>query len=440
MNLKSFVKPLIIFSIIAVVFTGFKKINSNYRGNINRKHSSLTDTPNTRPCFLIISDIHLNSKQKQASSDGDSGYDLWDSAKKQINTFLKQTGSSRPKFLIVLGDLPFHVDDNLDNITSVRNSFATAYEDVKKMAKAAGIPLIIVPGNNDSYDGDYNQLNPRHSVSLFYPGSEASFADHSFSDIGFYSVYPLGKHVKFRLIVLNTVIFSSPKNNNTFSYGVNKQSHAILEMSWLRKQLRDATDKKEMILIAMHIPPGNDGYPADTSSAKKFLWDTATKFEGRTVQNAFLDIIDSSRNNIIGLLGSHTHMDGIRLLTKDDSTISSLLISVPAIAPGHHNNPAIKLVTYNPEKKFELEDFTTRYMKYWDGNKPGNIKNFGDYYTFKNEFHCSSDTSMLANIMEILRTDRIKLNNYTDSIYSVKNGSSRSINNNASVTIYVTKQ
>ena len=225
-----------------------------------------------------------------------------------------------------------------------------------------------------------------------------------------------------------------------FSYGTNKQVHAALQMAWLRSQLQGATDSNEMALIAMHIPPGNDGYPANSLFLKKYLWDSSLNFEGRTVQNAFLDIVDSFSNNIVGLLGSHSHMDGIRLLMKNDSTFSSLLISVPGIDPGHHNNPSMKLVIYNPEKHFELEDFVTYYMKYWNVNKAGTIGNFETNYTFKNEFHSFTDTSMLANIIETFRRDKTKVSSYVDSVYTVKNGSPASINNNAATTVYVTRQ
>jgi len=302
------------------------------------------------------------------------------------------------------------------------------------IAKAACVPLIIVPGNNDSYDGDYHQLNPDHYTNLFYPDSIASFANNSLAGLGIYSVYPLGKDKKLRLIVLNTVMFSSPKSNQRFFYGSNRQLHTDLQITWLRQQLQQVKDSSETALIAMHIPPGNDGY--DTTRTTH-LWDDKLQFEGRPIQNAFLDVIDSFKTNIAGLLSSHSHMDGIRLLMNGDAA-SALLISVPAITPGHRNNPSIKLITYNPEKNYELEDFTTWYMPYWNNNKA--VTNFSNSFSFTNEFHCKADTSMLANIKAIRERSETELDNDLNDIYTVKNGSARHTNNNPQATVYVKKQ
>ena len=185
----------------------------------------------------------------------------------------------------------------------------------------------------------------------------------------------------------------------------------------------------------MHIPPGNDGYTTD-STKKIYLWDNKLQFEERPVQNAFLDIIDSFKTNIAGLLSSHSHEDGIRLLMNNDS-VSALLISVPSITPGHHNNPAIKMITYDPEKNYELEDFTTWYMPYWKNKM---VTNFSGHFSFAKEFNPNADTSMLANIKAILKRDEKELNNYVDSIYTEKNGAPGATHNNAEVTIRVMKQ
>ena len=433
MKIKKVKRLAVAFFSAAIICMGFNRISS--KNNSAEKRLAVTDTVNPVSSFLVISDIHLNKSENQASSD-DTGYDLWDSARIEINKVLDSNNAAKPKFLLVLGDLPFHVLDDLSDLDAVRNSFDTAYDNLNKIAKAAGVPLIIVPGNNDSYDGDYHQLDPEHSVNLFSPDSIASFADNSLAGIGAYSVYPLGKDKKLRLIVLNTVMFSYPKRDTNFFYGSNRQLHTDLQMSWLRTQLQQVSDSGETALIAMHIPPGNDGYTKDTTQ-KIFLWDNHLQFENRPVQNAFLDIIDSFKTNIAGLLSSHSHMDGIRLLMNNDS-VSALLISIPAITPGHRNNPSMKLITYNPEKNYELENFTTRYMQYWCNNKA--VTNFSNYFSFTNEFRCKADTSMLANVKAILDRNKTELNNDIDSIYTVKNGPPGATHNNAAVTIYVKKQ
>ncbi|MEO8413410.1 MAG: metallophosphoesterase [Ginsengibacter sp.] len=439
MPTRNFLKLLAIYLTLYVAITGLQLPGNSQKNFVQKERLTVPDTPNRVSTFLVISDIHLNSKSNQALSGEDAGRDLWDSAKIAINTLLNGTIASKPKFLLVLGDLPFHVNDDLGNLDAVRNSFDTVYNDLCAITKKARIPLIIVPGNNDSYDGDYHELNPDHAVPLFNPGAEASLADTSLSRIGIYSVYPMGKHVKLRLIVLNTVIFSTPKENEHFFYGTDRQAHTSLQMTWFRNQLKVAAYNKETVLIAMHIPPGNDGYPA-CQTGNKYLWDSSLLFEGRRLQNAFLDITDSFKNNIAGLLASHTHMDGIRLLQKNDTAITSLLISVPAITPGHQNNPSMKLITYNPLKNFELEDFTTIYMKYWNHNKKGSVTNFKNQYTFKGQFKGSGTISILAHISNIFQRDRKQLINDIDNIYTVENVPAALANNNDTVTIYVKPQ
>jgi hypothetical protein len=50
-----------------------------------------------------------------------------------------------------------------------------------------------------------------------------------------------------------------------------------------------------------------------------------------------------------------------------------MVISIPAIAPGHGNNPAIKMIFYN-QNSFALDDFTTFYMPYWNPDGGGTLK------------------------------------------------------------------
>ena len=147
MTIKKIKEILIICFITAIACTGFNKINSQI--NPAKKRVSFTDSFPSISSFLVISDIHLNRNEDQASSGGDTGYDLWDSAKVEINNLLDTNNTSKPKFLLVLGDLPFHVEDDLSDLDAVRNSFDTVYKNLNAIAKAAGVPLIIVPGNND---------------------------------------------------------------------------------------------------------------------------------------------------------------------------------------------------------------------------------------------------------------------------------------------------
>src|ERR1700733_7656138 len=118
------------------------------------------------PSFLVISDIHLHGEDDQSpaiTANSDSGKDLWDSAEHKIRSVLSgQAGVARPKFIIYLGDLPWHAKDP-SQVRNVMENAGTALSGLRALAEQAHIPLLYVPGNNDSEDGDYGPF----SDSLF---------------------------------------------------------------------------------------------------------------------------------------------------------------------------------------------------------------------------------------------------------------------------------
>jgi hypothetical protein len=162
----------------------------------------------------------------------------------------------------------------------------------------------------------------------------------------------------------------------------------------------------------MHIPPGIDGFKSGD--------DTAYMWYSHTIRNRFLDLIHDYRNNIIGLLSSHTHMDGIRLLRNNiRDSITSLLLSVPAIAPGHGNNLAIKLIEYDPNN-FALKNFETYYMNYWDSLTAPTLNDWDSSFIFSKIASGYDPSSM--NMLDYFRKSCGKncLDQIIDSIYTVK--------------------
>jgi hypothetical protein len=385
--------------LVAMLFCIAVLCSFNYTSG-NTPVALYTANTDTMPCFLVISDIHLHAGLNQDKAEckaGDAGDNIWQAAKDKIRSLNAQ---KRPGFLIVLGDLPFHFGDNGDSsMDRVHNSFETVCQSLNQLEKQINIPIIVVPGNNDAWDGDYSKLDHSH-FPFFYPGNTALWADSSAKNIVCYSVYPLGKSAKLRVIVLNTVIFSSHKG-----YGASKNTDADAAINWLRTQLDSSVSDSDKVIIAMHIPPGTDGYN------KNNLWFAAQ------LQDSFLNIIDSFKSNIIGLLSSHSHMDGIRLLVNDtavnNSNISALLISVPGIAPGHGNNPAVKLIEYNPEDGYAITNFTTYYMQYWNNEnywkKPGKIlPSWNDSFSFRRTFNPPLAGNNLLKDIKAQDTDALK--------------------------------
>jgi sphingomyelin phosphodiesterase acid-like 3 len=294
--------------------------------------------------FLVVSDIHLDDSKDQDSilpGARNAGIDTWDTAKTEINHLLK---TKEPHFIIYLGDLPLHVPAT--NVASAMTNAGVTLKDLRTLSKKHHIPLLFVPGNNDSPDSDYGKFSP----ALFDHDTTGARAwpaigttvqkDALYGTLGCYAAYPLGRKAKLRVIVLNTVLY-------TWNYhSPNHDAECAAQLSWLGHQLRETKANDETALIVMHVPVGVDVYRHNT------FWTTKVLVNETTIQNNFLDTLARYRHNIMGLLASHTHMDGFKRLYDKEGKFITLLISAPAVAPSAYNNTAVKLVRYNAEKQF----------------------------------------------------------------------------------------
>ena len=311
--------------------------------------------------FLVISDIHLDDADNQsaiARNARNAGADTWDTAQLQITRLIK---SQSPKFIVYLGDLPLHVDP--PEIATAMTNAGETLKTLRDIAQQHHIPLIFVPGNNDSPDSDYGKFSP----ALFQcdtAGAKAwpaigttiiKTSENLYPQTGCYAAYPLGRKAKLRVIVLNTVLYTWNYRSADHTAECEKQA------SWLGRQLHEAEAGHETALIVMHVPPGIDTYKGKT------FWTTNVPVNGTTIQNNFLDTLAQYKNNIMGLLTSHTHMDGFKRLYDKDGKFITLLISVPAIAPSAFNNTAIKLIRYNKKKQF-TKSTTYYHVDAWHSN------------------------------------------------------------------------
>lgn len=431
--LKIFVSTIIVLTIL-----------NSFESKISLPNSTLNDSLS---CFLVISDIHLKHGENQNSAGEDSGDSLWKKAEDRITNLIAQ---KNPRFLLVLGDLPFHADCHTPaSMDSARKSFDVVYHDLISLAKRGKVPLIMVPGNNDSWGGDYRKFDLPDSffATLKYP--LADFSDAGKSSIisntylkngGFYSLYPLGKESGLRIIVLNTTMFVKDSN---CEYRGNRDSDISAQIAWFNGQLNEARNLKEHVLIVMHVPPGIDGYETFSDTKNNPTHKLVYIWNYLNYQDTFLNLIHDYQANIIGILASHTHMDGIRLLeNRKEDSITCLLISVPGIAPGHGNNPAIKLIEYNP-KTFALQNFITYYMNYW--NECNNRKNsncnekltaWNDYFNFRNYLNCPDTLSLLECFQKLQGKNKQKgIKEIVNKIFSV-NGKLQD-SNAVNATIYV---
>jgi sphingomyelin phosphodiesterase acid-like 3 len=311
--------------------------------------------------ILVISDIHLDDSKDQAAilpAARNAGSNTWDTAKDEINHLLN-TQSSR--FIIYLGDLPLHVPPTA--IATAMTNAGVTLKDLRGIARQHHIPLLFVPGNNDSPDSDYGKFSP----ALFandtaganaWPvigGHTLKGSGELYPQLGCYAVYPLGRKNRLRVIVLNTVLY-------TWNYhSANHDEECQKQLSWLGHQLAQTKVRHETALIVMHVPPGVDVYKHNT------FWTTKVRINETTIQNNFLDTLARYHSNIMGLLSSHTHMDGFKRLFDKEGNFITLLISAPAVAPSAYNNTALKLIRYNTQKQF-TESATWYHTSAWQRN------------------------------------------------------------------------
>lgn len=312
--------------------------------------------------FLAISDIHLHPDAKQDQCVvRDAGADTWRSARKKALGLVTDP-HNRVSFIIYLGDLPMH---DLPTGNAIGRCAGQMLTELRQLSEDSKAPLLFVPGNNDSELGDYKPFSPdvfqqdtggakrwpmigagpcdKPGMPCIVPGSMDDF-----SVLGCYAAYPLGVNGRLRVVLLNTVLF------DPMHEGYNDRPVLYArELSWLGAQLAQAFQNNERVLIGMHIPPGLDVHKNSP------FWDTAVHINGTTVQNNFLDTLAKYRGIITGVLSSHTHVDGFKKLYDAQGDCSSLLISVPAVAPSDFNSTAIKLIKY--DKHLRITRWDTYY-------------------------------------------------------------------------------
>lgn len=410
--------------------------------------------------FLVISDPHLHKGYSQAQVGKgvpDTGEDLW---KITMEQFKKMANGSaaypKPKFIVLLGDLPWHANPtDPGQLKVARASTGIVLKDLREAAQAANIPLIYSTGNNDSWSGDYRAFTAPNGEIPFDQDSSgikdwpvinsgvcstgkglACIANDSLIDFGCYSVYPLGKNGGLKMIVLNTVMFAQDQDAEFawHYYGPKgtQASDTKAQMDWFKRQLNQAK-ADEAIMIGVHIPPGRDAYQAVPGQVNE-MWDPNLMYDGKPIKTAFLDIVGQYQDQIIGMLTSHTHMDGLRKMMYNKNgnlEFSDLIVSIPGITPGHGNNPGMKLISYDSQN-FEWHNFTTVYN---DFHATGTVSSQwgNEAFSFDNNFGAKKDSYMRDWVAQM---DSTKLLQSIESIYTAM-GNPLGSKNNVSLTLEV---
>ena len=228
--------------------------------------------------YLHLSDIHLDT----SGASGDTDLALWTITQEKLHAVL--TGTDPPSFVLFTGDLPGHYeaapgsqcgrlvpsqvpghDANLEKVLA----------DLRTLVAGTRIPLLFVPGNNDSLAGDYSSFTDENGKGAFsllsspvpgrgFPAVNASkpcgeppcTVSAGDPELGYYSARPVAG---LRVIALSSIIWSGkyqPVGHRS------QQAEGDRQIDWLAAQLDDARATGDKVLLALHIPPGIDAYKA----------------------------------------------------------------------------------------------------------------------------------------------------------------------------------
>lgn len=412
----------IYFIFVTVILFGINACKLTKKAGSKTEMSPLQTESLRSNTFLALTDIHYDS-----TTVGD-----WYGHKDETDDLLLERAvikakelikTTKPAFVIYLGDMPGHDQ----TIAHRKLSIKKVLKSLRAIVADTNIPVLYAHGNNDGIQTNYGSFTDKTDLPEGAAGltpfsldegyekdwpvlnGKDKIADDTELSLGYYAAYPLGRpkmgQMGLRAIMLNTVIFT--KNYNSQD-GISQEEAINKQMAWLEKQLRDAANKKEAILIAMHVPPGKDGY----SDAKKGTWGDGLRYHNQSLNNAFLQLMAEYKNNIIGLLSSHTHTDGIRRLYNQKGAFVELCISIPSVTTDHGNNPALKILKFDPVKNYELQDFTTYYAEETTKNWSTNSS-----YTFEQTYKRPATASNL-NMYEWIHT--LTSRSATDSLFVAK--------------------
>lgn len=118
------------------------------------------------PAYLHLSDIHLDL----SGTSSDTDPQLWAITKSKLASVL--AGPDAPAFVLYTGDLPGHYDCtqtdcalDASQVPSHNANIRTVLSDLHDLVAGTAIPLLYLPGNNDSLAGDYFSFTEKDSTS-----------------------------------------------------------------------------------------------------------------------------------------------------------------------------------------------------------------------------------------------------------------------------------
>ena len=216
-----------------------------------------------------------------------------------------------------------------------------------------GVPVYVALGNNDSGCGDYKldanstffaQTGPVIAEAL--PASQRKQAVEEFKPGGYYSIQMAEPMHGVRLIALNDNLMST---KYTTCAGQPDPAPAAQELAWLQAQLAAARAAHQKVWVFGHVPTGIDPYSTVAKGRNVCAGKSPSEFLATDqLADTLVDAADVVRLGIFG----HTHMDEMRLLTRDGEAGSAPkqvpIKVVPSISPVNGNIPSFTVARVNP--------------------------------------------------------------------------------------------
>lgn len=295
-----------------------------------------------------------------AKSGEDTNYRLF----KLMITELKQLKQEgRPEFGLLLGDFLAH-NFRRQYLEFAHDPSARGYAQfVQKTLQFMtsqlhqvfdDVDLYPVVGNNDSYTGDYSVV-PQGKFfqntavtwsTLISDKTNRSSLLSTFPTAGYYSVQLPEK--KLRIVLLDTVLFSTNTSRRN-------ADAARQQLKWLDAELNSASQQKQFVVLAFHIPMG-----IDVIKTIRNRFGSITQFWRDEYTQKFEEEIRKFPGIIKLILPAHIHMDSFQLIAANQ--IANIpVIFTPSISPNFGNHPGFKVFHYDPQN-FELDDYETYFL------------------------------------------------------------------------------
>lgn len=360
--------------------------------------------------FLVISDIHLDVLSTHlmdlspatVTILNDLDVTTFNSLMSEIKQGIENGTVSKPKFIIILGDLVAH---HLFSAEAVINNESYIFNYLKKNFPTT--PLLYTFGNNDSLSADYGLFSATDRADAIKSPYDVAMKNASWGDgflstgtmcqqtpsvypcimtedstNGYYSTYIAPK---LELISINSVMFS-PRRAQADEHAAEAQ------LQWLRAELQKAQNNNDKVILTMHIPPGLNVYDNSPFWLQKESSD-------------FLSIVNTFHNTIIGLLGSHTHKDELKIINNSEGTKIAGVYLIAGLSTFHGNAPSAKTFFYSDDSgAWRLTNYETFYFS--KQNASPVLNKLYDY----NSYYCTGQEKGLYECLGNVTVE--KLNKY----------------------------